>query len=53
MNNDDEFVNINNLSMDDVEKIGEGVNATGALIMATGAVISGVIALIKLFSDDN
>jgi len=53
MNNYDEFVNINNLGMDDVEKFGKGLDTAGSLLTGVAMAIAGVIALFKLFSDDN
>ena len=50
MNDNYEFEN--SLSMNDVEKIGQGLESGGAIIGALGAVVVGIIGLIKLFSGD-
>lgn len=50
MNDDNLFEE--NFNMGDVEKVGEGLEAGGALIGALGAVVLGIIGLIKLFTKD-
>lgn len=43
---DDEY----NFSKDDLEKVGNGMEAGGAILGAVGALIAGIVALVSLFS---
>ena len=49
MDNDFEY-DVHNISMDDVEKAGEGIGAAGVIFGGVAALIGGIVALCQLFS---